>query len=82
MGLFKKHTPGMVIAFDRVVEHGQQETENEFRDHLNLIINAVAKDDTYSINEKLKIYERMSQLSNCLPKERRKYAKKVHNALK
>lgn len=82
MGLFRKHTPGMVAAFDRVVEHGQHETENEFRNHLNLIINAVAKDDTYSTNEKLKIYELMSKLSNCGPNERRKYAKKVHNSLK
>lgn len=82
MGLFKKHDGKIARAFQRIYEHGKESTESEFLDNLNLIIRAVETDDSYSTNEKLKIYELISQLSNCGPGERNKYALKLIRVLK
>lgn len=67
--------------FMEVFEQGSSETESEFLDSLNEITTMVVKNETYSTNQKLKIYELLSQLSNCSPKERHKYAKKIMNTL-
>jgi len=74
MGLFKKATIQVfAAAFDKVMEHGAKESESEFLDSLNLIVKAIEVDETYSTNEKLKIYELLSQLSNCEADERKRY---------
>ena len=52
------------------------------KDSLNLIVKAVELDQTYSTDEKLKIYELLSQLSNCGPDQRDRYAKKLRKVLK
>ena len=67
--------------FMEVFEQGSSETESEFLDSLNEITTMVVKNETYSTNQKLKIYELLSQLSNCSPKERHKYANKIMNTL-
>ncbi|MBR2825463.1 MAG: hypothetical protein IKE51_04300 [Solobacterium sp.] len=67
--------------FMEVFEQGSSVTESEFLDSLNEITTMVVKNETYSTNQKLKIYELLSQLSNCSPKERHKYAKKLMNNL-
>ena len=81
MGLFRKHNNGIARAFEKVMEHGTRETESEFLDSLNLIVNAVVEDDSYSINEKLRIYELLTMIANCAPSQRKKYAKKLTRVL-
>ncbi len=83
MGLFHKaHQNGIAEAFDKVYAHGSHETESQFLDSLNLIVKAVELDQTYSTDEKLKIYELLSQLSNCGSDQRDRYAKKLRKVLK
>ena len=82
MGLFRRHNNGLAKQFEEIFAKGSNETESEFLDSLNVITEAVEKDDTYSTNEKLKIYETLSKLSNCLPQDRPKYAKRLTRYLK
>lgn len=83
MGLFSKHHDnGIAEQFQTLLQHATGMTETEFLDSMNIIIRAVEVDPSYSTNEKLKIYELISQISNCLPNERRKYAKKLLKALR
>ncbi len=83
MGLFsKKHDPAVVESFLNIMEQGASLEEVEFLDRLNMIVCTVERDDTYSTNEKLKIYELLSQISNCFPEERAKYAKKLVRVLR
>ena len=83
MGLVggKRH-PEIVKLFDEIVQRGSQETEDQFRIHLNDVVRMVELDKNYSTNSKLQIYELLSQLSNCTPKERERYAKKLRKVLK
>ncbi|MBR2677451.1 MAG: hypothetical protein IKE28_11150 [Solobacterium sp.] len=81
MGLFHKHNNGIAPAFEKVMEHGKRETESEFLDSLNLIVNAVVADDSYTINEKLKIYELLTMIANVAPSERPRYAKRLMRVL-
>ena len=68
--------------FERVYEEGKNLTELAFLQKLNEIVIMVAKDDSFSTNEKLKIYELLSQICNCLPQERPKYASKLLSKLR
>ncbi len=81
MGLFHKHNNGIAAAFRKVMELGQRETETAFLDSLNLITVAVEKDDSYTVNEKLKIYELLSMIANVAPTQRAKYAKRLERIL-
>lgn len=55
--------------------------EKTLNDKLNITMVAVEKDDDYSAKEKLKIYDLLSQITNCEPKERIKYTKKLGRVL-
>ncbi len=82
MGLFGGNRDEAIRKrFEEIFEKGSTETESEFLDSLNEITTAVELSETYSTNRKLKIYELLSQLSNCSPKERHKYANKLMRAL-
>lgn len=82
MGLFHRHNNGLAKKFNEIFAQGSNETESEFLDSLNVITEAVIKDDSYRTNEKLKIYETLSKLSNCLPSDRPKYARRLTRLLK
>lgn len=83
MGLFSaKHDPRVVERFEQIIEEGKNLDEIEFLDRLNIIVQMVEVDDSYSTNQKLKIYELLSQISNCFPEERAKYARKLVKVLK
>ncbi|MBP3892183.1 MAG: hypothetical protein J6D29_08410 [Solobacterium sp.] len=82
MGFFHRHNNGLAKKFEELFEKGVNETESEFLDSLNMITQAVEKDDTYRTNEKLAIYENLSKLSNCLPGDRQKYARKIVRLLR
>ncbi len=81
MGLFHKHNNGIAEAFDKVMELGKRESETEFLDSLNLITTAVEKDDSYTVNEKLKIYELLSMIANVSRDQRARYAKRLSRIL-
>ena len=81
MGLFHKHDNGIAEAFQKVMELGERETESEFLESLNLITTAVMKDDSYTVNEKLKIYELLSMIANVAPNQRERYARKLTRML-
>lgn len=55
--------------------------EKTLNDKLNITMVAVEKDDDYTAKEKLKIYDLLSQITNCDPKERTKYMKKLGRVL-
>ena len=83
MGLFsKKSDRNIAKDFMSLFERGSEESENEFLDSLNAITTAVEEDGSYSTNDKLKIFELISQISNCSPVERTFYAKKLEKLLK
>ncbi|NCB33559.1 MAG: hypothetical protein EOM64_06710 [Erysipelotrichia bacterium] len=84
MGLFggMKHDEEILKQFDEFISQGASETEIKFLDSMNAIVKLVENEDSYSTNEKLKIYDLFSQLSNCSPTERVKYAAKVRKLLK
>lgn len=82
MGLFKTHDNGILQQFEQIFEEGKNLGETEFLDKLNVVTQAVEKDRSYSTNEKLKIYELLSQICNCAPEDRERYAKKLSKALK
>ena len=83
MGLFssKKHNPQIVKEFEALMVKGASESENEFLDSLNKITTAIEYDDSYSTNDKLKIYELISQISNCAASQRTKYAAQLKKKL-
>lgn len=78
----KKHNPDVVNQFDQMITQGSSETEGQFLDSMNSIVKLVENEDSFSTNDKLKIYDLFSQLSNCSPSERTRYAKKVRKLLK
>jgi hypothetical protein len=82
MSLFHKHDGRIAQAFDEAFAQGRGESEREFIDSLNPIVVMVEEDAGYSTNEKLRIYELLSKMSNCTPEERPKYAKKLKRALR
>lgn len=77
MGLFRKHDQAILKSFEQIIQEGKSQTESEFLDNLNKVIRLLEVDQTFSTNEKLKIYELLSQLSNCAPKDRTKYANRL-----
>lgn len=77
MGFFHKHEATVAKAFKKVMEDGKTETESRFFEHLNEIVKMIETDKSYTTNEKLAIYELISQLSNCAPQERTHFAKKL-----
>ena len=81
MGIFHKHDGRIAKAFEKVMELGKKETETEFLDSLNLITVAVQKDNSYTVNEKLKIYELLTMIANVAPAQRAKYANKLRRIL-
>ena len=81
MGFFRKHNNGIAPAFRKVMELGRRESETEFLDSLNLITVAVEKDDSYTVNEKLKIYELLSMIANVAPSQRARYAQRLERIL-
>ncbi len=64
-----------------VVKNSSTMTTQEFLDSLNPIIIKVEIDETYKTNRKLKIFNQFTMISNCEPKERMKYAKKLARLL-
>jgi hypothetical protein len=83
MGLFHTdHNPEIPAQFDAIINAGTTETESQFLDSLNEIVKMVEVEDSYGTNAKLKIYELLSQLANCSPSERSKYAGKIRKLLK
>lgn len=77
MGFFHQHEATIAKAFEKVMEAGKTETESRFFEHLNEIVKMVETDKSYTTNEKLAIYELISQLSNCAPPDRTRFAKKL-----
>ncbi len=82
MGLFRKHDPKIAAQFAEIIEQGTNQSESEFLDSLNVITKIVETDDSYSTNQKLAIYELLSQISNCQPEQRQKYARRLMRKLK
>lgn len=83
MPLFhRKHNGTALKTFQQVFEAGKNETESEFLDSLNEIVRVIEVDKSFTTNEKLHIYELLSQLSNCAPQERERYARKLSKALR
>jgi hypothetical protein len=82
MGLFRKHDASVVKRFDEIFAAGANQSENEFLDSLNEIVKIIEVDNSYSTNEKLKIYELLSLMNNSSSTDRPKIAKKIRKALK
>ena len=83
MGLFSRsHNNGVAEQFEQIFKAGEKMTEQEFLDHLNVIVRAVDIDRTYTTNQKLKSYELLSQISNCSAADRHNYAQKLVKALR
>lgn len=83
MGLFRKaHNNGLAAGFENMIRNGQNLSEMEFLDHLNEFTKQVIEDQTYSTDDRLAIYELLSQISNCSPADRMRYAKKMIRLLK
>ena len=83
MPLFhRKHNSTALKTFQEVFEAGKNETESEFLDSLNEVVRVIEVDKSFTTNEKLHIYELLSQRSNCSPQERQHYAKKLSKALR
>ena len=81
MGIFHKHNNGIAEAFEKVMQLQSRESESDFLDSLNLITVAVEKDDSYTVNEKLKIYELLSMIANVTRDQRGRYAKRLSRLL-
>ncbi len=80
--MFGRQENEVVKEFRRVYEEGAHETESEFLESLNAFTVIIEKSRDYSTNSKLKIYELLSQISNCSSNERDRYAKKLIKVLK
>ncbi len=78
----KKHLHDNAAILDELMEKGKLSTDNEFIESLNILIINIEKDDSYSTRRKLKIFDLMTQLSNCAEKERRKFARRLRRQLK
>lgn len=78
----KRHDPSIYKNFIAAMEGAETFTDNQLLDALNPTTAAVMHDDTYKTAAKLKIYLWISQLSNCAPKERKKYIRKLSRKLK
>ncbi len=76
-----KHKPEILQNFMAASRGCEAMDEKELLDKLNPTISAVEKDDTYSTSAKLKIFSLLTSMTNCAPKERGRYAKKVARLL-
>ncbi|MBQ9046898.1 MAG: hypothetical protein IJ120_03260 [Solobacterium sp.] len=81
MGLFHKRNPKINSRFRELFDNGVNETESEFLDSMNEVVRMVEYDTEYTTNDKLKIYELMSQLCNCSSSDRHKFARKLKRIL-
>ena len=79
--MFGKRDKNVADKFDEIFQQGMNQTESEFLDSLNIIVRMVEVNDVYSTNAKLNIYERLTQLANCSPADRHKYARKLRRIL-
>jgi hypothetical protein len=77
-----KHDPAILEQFKTSTAGYETFTDRQLLDALNPIVAILEKDDTYSTSAKLKIYLWISQLSNCAPKDRKKYIRRIGNKLK
>ena len=77
-----KHDTAILESFKTGMTGAESFSDKQLLDALNPVIVAVEKDDTYSTSAKLKIFLWISQLSNCAPKERKKYIRKISRKLK
>ena len=77
-----KHNPEIQKEFVSAMEGSGTMSEFELLDALKPTIITIEKDDSYSTSAKLKIFSLISSLSNCAPKERQKYVRKISNALR
>ena len=77
-----KHDPSIEASFSDALAGSDKMEERDLLDALKPTIIVIEKDDSYSTNAKLKIFALITSLSNCAPKERPKFVKKISKALK
>ncbi|HAE17548.1 MAG: hypothetical protein IKF00_03095 [Solobacterium sp.] len=82
MAIGNKSRAEIVKVYDEIIANGLQETEDQFRASLNDVVRLVELEKSYSTNRKLDIYELLTQISNCTPKERERYGRKIRRLLK
>ena len=76
-----KHDPSILKGFADSMKNAETLSDKDLLDALNPTIIAVEKDDSYKTSAKLKIFLWISQLSNCEPRERKKYIRKISRKL-
>ena len=76
-----RHDPAILAGFTESMKNAEELSDKELLDALNPTIGAVEKDDSYGTSAKLKIFLWISQLSNCEPRERKKYIRKISRKL-
>ena len=77
-----KHNPENASSFLERLKGADKMEEADLLDALQPTILTVEKDDTYSTSAKLKIFSLITSLSNCAPKERNRFVKKIGKALR
>lgn len=77
-----KHNPENASSFLERMNDAEKMEEADLLEALQPTILTVEKDDTYSTSAKLKIFSLITSLSNCAPKERKRFVKKIGRALK
>ena len=77
-----KHDPAISKNFTEATAGCENMKEQELLDAINPTVYVLEKDDSYSTSAKLKIFSLLTSLSNCAPKERAKFVRKIASALK
>jgi hypothetical protein len=77
-----KHNPEISKNFAEAIAGCENMSEQELLEAINPTVYILEKDDSYGTSAKLKIFSLLTSLSNCAPKERARYAKKITSALK
>lgn len=77
-----RHDPSIQKNFTEAMKGCAAMAEHDLLDALQPTILVIEKDDSYSTSAKLKIFSLITSLSNCDPKEREKFARRIARKLK
>lgn len=77
-----KHNPEIVKTFNDNMKDCTKMKESDLLEKLAVTVRSLETDDSYNTNKKLKIYNLISQLSNCAENDRPKYVRRIAGLLK
>ncbi len=77
-----RHDQMVAAMFSKTMRGCERFSERDLLDALSPTILRIETDDSYSTDEKLKIFSALTSLSNCAERDRPKFVKKAAKLMK